>query len=62
MERSLSGFQRSLKPGKESAEGVKSDWTKLADPDTGDPYWEPSKTGETQWEEPRQWKDVAVAK
>ena len=47
MERSLSGFQRSLKPGKESAEGGKSDWTKLADPDTGDPYWEPSKTGET---------------
>ena len=24
----------------------------LVDPDSGDPYWESSKTGETQWEDP----------
>ena len=38
LDRSLSSFQRSLKPEEEKAEELKSDWTKLADPDTGDPY------------------------
>jgi len=53
LDRSLSSFQRSLKSGKEKAEEVKSNWTKLADPDTGDPYWENGETGETRWEEPQ---------
>jgi len=52
LDRSLSCFQRSLKPGKEKAEEVTSDWTKLVDPDTGDPYWENGEMRETQWEKP----------
>jgi len=38
--------------GGKSAEGdvqeVKGEWTKRTDPDTGVPYWENGKTGETQ--------------
>ena len=41
-----------LKQGKEKPEGVNSNWTKLTDPDTGDPYWENRETGETQWNDP----------
>jgi len=41
-----------LKQGKEKPEGVKSNWTKLTDPDTGDPYWENRETGVTQWNDP----------
>jgi len=35
-----------------AAQVSEEEWIAHVDPDSGDPYWESSKTGETQWEAP----------